>query len=66
MAFTGQDLDLDELGGLVTWSPAVWVANSFQYVVYLAEDAQGTGRSQVSTVPVGSGLREDLSFCHSY
>jgi hypothetical protein len=25
-AVFGQDLDLDELGGLITWSPAPWVA----------------------------------------
>eukprot|EP00434_Breviolum_minutum_P015224 symbB.v1.2.013423.t1/scaffold946.1/size149779/2 len=55
VAFTGQDLDLNELGGLITWSPASWVVYTQEYLVYLGEDATGTSRSQVeSAVPVGT------------
>ncbi|CAK9114855.1 unnamed protein product [Durusdinium trenchii] len=55
VAFTGQDLDLNELGGIITWSPPAWVVYTQRYLVYLAEDAVGTARSQVETaVPVGT------------
>lgn len=69
-------MDLNELGGIITWSPPAWVAYSLdsachisvlcfgadskvytqRYLVYLAEDAVGTARSQAeerATVPTG-------------
>ncbi|CAJ1450045.1 unnamed protein product, partial [Effrenium voratum] len=55
VAFQGQDLDLNELGGLITWSPAAYVVYTQEYLVYLAEDAWGASRAQVeSAVPVGT------------
>ncbi|CAE7214213.1 unnamed protein product [Symbiodinium sp. CCMP2592] len=41
-----EDLDLNELGGTVSWTPPLVLVYTQQYVVYLAEDASGTARSQ--------------------
>ncbi|CAE7573555.1 unnamed protein product, partial [Symbiodinium sp. CCMP2456] len=46
------DLDLNELGGTVSWTPPLVYTQ--QYVVYLAEDSSGTARSQVES-PVAVG-----------
>ncbi|CAE7892555.1 unnamed protein product, partial [Symbiodinium necroappetens] len=52
----GQDLDLDDLGGLVRWTPAPGVAGVEDYGLFLALDAAGTGRSQVGgAISFGAG-----------
>ncbi|CAE7846434.1 unnamed protein product, partial [Symbiodinium necroappetens] len=53
------DLDLNELGGTVSWTPPLVLVYTQQYVVYLAEDSSGTARSQVES-PVAVGTNEIL------
>jgi len=55
LAFTDQDLDGGELGGLVAWIPSGDIALVVSYSVYLARDGAGAGRLQISTsVAVGT------------
>ncbi|CAK9114761.1 unnamed protein product [Durusdinium trenchii] len=56
MSFVDLDLDLGELGGNISWSEPLLVRRVQDYLIYLAEDAQGLGRSQVDLVPQGQTL----------
>ena len=49
-----KDLDEDEVGGAVTWSPPVSLAETSEYVVYLATSDAGAGKSLVGDLAVGT------------
>eukprot|EP00913_Durusdinium_trenchii_P011756 g11042.t1 len=48
--FTDRDLDAEELGGLISWAQPEDASLVTHFLVYLAEDQQGSNRSQVSEV----------------
>jgi len=54
VAFSELDLDSGELGGVVTWSAPADTSLVANYVVYLAQDAAGTNRTQLGTLAVGT------------
>ncbi|CAE7214103.1 unnamed protein product [Symbiodinium sp. CCMP2592] len=55
VAYDGLDLDLDQLGGNVSWSPPNLTESVLSYVVYLAESSDGLDRAWIPPeVPVGS------------
>jgi len=55
VAYDGLDLDLDQLGGNVSWSPPNLTESVLSYMVYLAESSDGLDRAWISPeVPVGS------------
>ncbi|CAE8581857.1 unnamed protein product, partial [Polarella glacialis] len=60
-----EDLDAGELGGLLLWDPPASATEVSHYVVYLAQDTAGLGRSQLGfEVPVGTNhldLNEDVA-----
>ncbi|CAL1130808.1 unnamed protein product [Cladocopium goreaui] len=53
MSFTDLDLDALEIGGNLSWEPPEDASEVTDYLIYLAEDAQGSNRSLVDVVPVG-------------
>ncbi|CAJ1389097.1 unnamed protein product [Effrenium voratum] len=56
VGFVGKDLDLEDLGGYVSWTqPASDADRVLAYSVYLSEDDMGTGRSKIEQdVPLGT------------
>eukprot|EP00928_Gymnodinium_smaydae_P018052 TRINITY_DN16876_c0_g4_i1.p1 TRINITY_DN16876_c0_g4~~TRINITY_DN16876_c0_g4_i1.p1 ORF type:complete len:6319 (+),score=1016.24 TRINITY_DN16876_c0_g4_i1:2009-18958(+) len=70
VTFADSDLDRDELGGQLLWTPPSELDQVSNFVVYLAEDATGKGRSLIGmasslqdsfVVPAGTDL---LNFTH--
>eukprot|EP00930_Biecheleria_cincta_P034347 TRINITY_DN23750_c0_g1_i1.p1 TRINITY_DN23750_c0_g1~~TRINITY_DN23750_c0_g1_i1.p1 ORF type:complete len:4185 (-),score=632.85 TRINITY_DN23750_c0_g1_i1:7-12414(-) len=54
ISFQGLDLDMNDLGGTVTWLPPPLMSRVHAYILYLAEDAEGSNRSQIGDpVPAG-------------
>ncbi|CAE8611043.1 unnamed protein product [Polarella glacialis] len=51
MSFVDEDLDEFEVGGTLYWSPPADMSEVTQFLIYLAEDFSGAGRSLLSTVP---------------
>ena len=55
LSFTDKDLDPQEFGGLVSWSPPVGLDRTVWYAVYTATGPAGEGRAQVgSLIPIGT------------
>ncbi|CAJ1328517.1 unnamed protein product, partial [Effrenium voratum] len=56
VGFVGKDLDVEDLGGYVSWTqPASDADRVLAYSVYLSEDDMGTGRSKIEQdVPLGT------------
>jgi hypothetical protein len=48
VVFPDLDVDKDELGGTVTWSPPADVTTVTGYNVYLATNSQGAGKTLIS------------------
>ncbi|CAK9114767.1 unnamed protein product [Durusdinium trenchii] len=71
LQFDGKDLDLYELGGVLSWDPPEELLRVHVYVAYLAIGDRGQNRSQIgSDVPVGTDQLDippeppRLSFSH--
>ncbi|CAK9114836.1 unnamed protein product [Durusdinium trenchii] len=47
ISFVGKDLDMHDLGGVLSWEPPETLRRVTSYYVYLAEDAAGSARSQI-------------------
>mmetsp|Transcript_80879 Transcript_80879/g.203437 ORF Transcript_80879/g.203437 Transcript_80879/m.203437 type:complete len:1087 (+) Transcript_80879:96-3356(+) len=54
LLFTDRDLDADELGGPITWQEPVDTAQVVGYTVYWAEDAAGSVKAVITSLPAGS------------
>ncbi|CAE7297577.1 PIF1, partial [Symbiodinium necroappetens] len=55
VSFLDLDLDLSDLGGKISWEPPLEASQVTHYLVYLAANASGAGRSMVgSEVPYDS------------
>eukprot|EP00439_Symbiodinium_sp_Y106_P001369 s5903_g1.t1 len=57
--FTDRDLDLEQLGGEVHWTPPALTQRVNSYRLYLADDPTGLGRSQIAK-DVPEGLHQEL------
>jgi len=56
--FTDRDLDLEQLGGEVHWTPPALTQRVNSYRLYLADDPTGLGRSQIAK-DVPEGLHQE-------
>lgn len=57
VVFIDRDLDIDDLGGNVTWTEPTDVGQVTFYLIYLAEDAAGNGRSKIGAdIPLGTEM----------
>ena len=53
-SFADHDLDIDEIGGFLSWSVPSDTSQVMDYVVYLAEDAKGMNRTYFGNTSFGT------------
>ena len=53
LSFADQDLDLNQIGGLLSWDPPSNIGAVTDYSIYVAEDMLGSNRSYVGNTAVG-------------
>ncbi|CAJ1413951.1 unnamed protein product, partial [Effrenium voratum] len=65
ISFVDQDLDEDELGGTITWTPNGDVEHVTAHLAYLAVDAYGDNRSLVGSGDAAVALAPESKLCGS-
>ena len=60
MSFVGTDLNMDTVNGSLVWAAPAELFCLEHFVVYIASDPSGSGRSKLGEAPVGQNYLEIL------